>query len=169
MICFVKGYELLSNKNNTDIIVLNGRAPPVVQVVRQTASTDLEQHAFFLNQVFVLEDVNHVEYIVAFSLSVSHHALEEVLLAFGITILDNIVKTVGGVDLVVSRSDSVTMLVLEVNILRSGSSEGLSLLLGISEEFEAAGGESVERAEVRDGLVLFIINNEGVDDTFLGE
>lgn len=74
--------------------MLNGRATPVVQVVRQTASTNLEHHAFFLHKVFVLEYVYHVEDIVTLSLSVSHHAFEKVLLAFGISILDDIVKTV---------------------------------------------------------------------------
>jgi hypothetical protein len=59
------------------------------------------------------------------------------------------------------------MLVLKYNILRSSGLKGLSLLLGISEELKAAGRECVERAEVGDGLVLFIINNKGVDNTFL--
>ena len=74
--------------------MLNGRATPVVKVVRQTASTNLEHHAFFLHKVFVLEHVYHVEDIVTLSLSVSHHAFEKVLLAFGISIFDDIVKTV---------------------------------------------------------------------------
>ena len=59
------------------------------------------------------------------------------------------------------------MLVLKYNILRSSGLQGLSLLLGISEELEAAGRKGVERAEIGDGLVLFIINDKGVDNTFL--
>lgn len=149
--------------------MLNGRAAPVVKVVGQATTTGLEEHACFLREVFVLENINHVEHIVALSLSNGHHAVEEVHLAFKVSILDYIVIAVGRVDLVVPRSDGVSVLVLEENILRGGCPDSLGLLLSIGEELKATGGESVKRDEVGDGLVLFIVNNERVDNSFLGE
>jgi hypothetical protein len=85
-----------------------------------------------------------------------------------VSILNDVVKAVRGVDVLVSRSDSVTELVLETNILRGSSSESLLLLRSVRLELEAGGGESVERAEVSD-RGLFILNDERVDNSFLGE
>ena len=68
----------------------------------------------------------------------------------------------------VTRSHGVAKLVLELNILRSGGSEGLSLLRGVGLELKAGRGQSIERAEVGDGL-LFVINYKGIDDSFLGQ
>lgn len=97
-----------------------------------------------------------------------HHAFEDSLLAVRVSILNDVVKAIRGVDALVSRSDSVTKLVLETNILRSSSSESLLLLRSVRLELEACGGESVKRAEVSD-RVFFILNDERVDNALLGE
>ena len=48
----------------------------------------------------------------------AHHALKEVLLTVVISILYNVVETVRGINFVVPRSDSVSMLVFEGQIRR---------------------------------------------------
>jgi hypothetical protein len=149
--------------------VLDGRTAPVVQVVRQTTSTNFEKHtSIFSDKGLVCEDVYHVEHIVIHGLGVGHHAFEDSLLTVRVSILNDVVKAVRCVDVLVSRSDSVTELVLETNILRGSSFESLLLLRSVRLELEAGGGEGVERAEVSD-IHLFILNDERVDNTFLGE
>jgi len=149
--------------------VFNGRAAPIVEVVGQATATRFEKHAFFLREVFVLEDVNHVEDIVALGLSDSHHAVEEMHLALAVSILDYIVKTVRRIDLVIPGSDYVRMFVLKENILRSSCPDRLRLLFSIGEELKATGGEGVKRDEVGDGLILNIVNHKRADNSFLGQ
>jgi len=150
--------------------VLNGRAAPVVKVVGQATTSNLEHHVFFLSQVLVLEDIDHVEHIEALGLGVGQHAFKQSLATGLVSVLDDVVKTVGRVDLVVSRSDSLAKLVLEVEVRRSGVIEVYLLLGSVGEELEATGGQGVERNEVRNGgLVLFVIDYERVDNSILGQ
>jgi len=150
--------------------VLNGRAAPVVKVVGQAATSNLEHHVFFLGQGFVLEDIHHVEYIETLGLGVGQHAFKQSLATGLVSVLDDVVKTVGRIDLVVSRSDSLSKLVLEVEVRRSGVIKVYLLLGSVGEELETTGGQRVERNEVRNGgRVIFVIDHEGVDDSFLGQ
>lgn len=78
--------------------MLDGRASPVVKVVRQAATTDFKEHGLFSGEVFVLKDVHHVEHVVFKGLGVGHHAFEEELLSISVAVLNHVVETVGGID-----------------------------------------------------------------------
>lgn len=149
--------------------MLNGRAAPVVKVVGQATTSNFEHHVFILGQGFVLEDIHHVEYIEALGLGVGQHAFKQSLATGLVAVLDDVVKTVGRIDLVVSGSDSLSKLVLEVEVRRSGVIKVYLLLGSVGEELETTGGQRVERNEVRNGgRVIFVIDHEGVDNSFLG-
>ena len=98
--------------------MLDGRTSPVVKVVGKASTSNFEKHFRFLCKAFVLEDIDHVEYIEALVLGKAHHALKEVLLTVVISILYNVVETVRGINFIVPRSDSVSMLVFEGQIRR---------------------------------------------------